>query len=47
MMKTIIRQAHEPKPKRTYEKPAMQVFEMKVQTGILQASKPDYDPTSW
>ena len=35
------------KQKRLYEKPAMQVFEMRVQTGILQASKPDYDPTSW
>ncbi len=35
------------KRKHPYEKPDMQVFEMKVQTGILQASKPDYDPQSW
>lgn len=33
--------------KQLYEKPAMLVFELRVQTGLLQASKPDYIPEPW
>ena len=35
--------------KRTYEKPAMQVYELKQTPQLLQASgeKPDYYPEPW
>ncbi len=35
------------KPKRTYEKPTMQVYELREQKGILTASLPDYEPEEW
>ena len=33
--------------RQTYEKPTVQVVELKTETAILQASKPDYDPDIW
>lgn len=35
------------KNKRKYQKPAMQVFELQYRTHLLQASRNDYDPTTW
>ena len=30
-----------------YEKPAMQVYELRKHTRLLQASKDPYEPTPW
>lgn len=35
------------KEKRLYESPTMQVIELKQQSQLLQASKPDYDSEPW
>ncbi len=33
--------------RKTYMKPAMQVYELQHRTHLLQASRNDYDPTTW
>ena len=33
--------------KRTYEKPQMRVYELRLRPQLLQASKPDYLPEEW
>lgn len=33
--------------KRKYEKPAMQVYELRQTTQLLTGSKPDYIPEEW
>ena len=33
--------------KKRYESPHMEVFELKQQPQLLQASKDPYDPTQW
>ena len=35
------------KTKRNYERPQMQVVELREMPQLLQASKPDYDPYPW
>ena len=33
--------------KREYEKPSIEVVELKQQSALLNMSRPDYEPTEW